>query len=117
MSRRELRARQADRLLDQPIREQYRSGYRPTCPFIALTAVGRRSRGRAPVCTASGLTLNPRGFGVNRYKTLTVSELIELLATFPEQSPVWIDVGEGSPDLVPVDVRGRDANGIVVLGF
>ena len=53
---------------------------------------------------------------MNRYKTLTVAELIELLATFPEQSPVWIDAGDGSPNLVPVDVRGRDANGVVVLG-
>jgi hypothetical protein len=54
---------------------------------------------------------------MNASDTLNIAELIELLATFPTQSPLCLDVGEGPPNLVPVDVRRLDTiRGIVVLG-
>jgi hypothetical protein len=53
---------------------------------------------------------------MNQSDTLTVAELIELLATFPNHAPVWVDVGESTPNLMPVDVGPLDGvDGVVVL--
>jgi hypothetical protein len=61
--------------------------------------------------------LGLQGSRMNQSDTLTVAELIELLATLPQQSAVWVDVGEPAPNLMPMDIRRRDSNdGVVILG-